>query len=383
LATVDLKSALPQIAGVLKAQTAEADLLDTWRRLLGVKDAGDALAGAMPSDLSKEAAAAGVRVAREQGKKGEKLAAALAPIARIDLAATAPPADYTWLVDRARRDGDPGRGEEIYRRGSLACVTCHAIGGAGGKVGPELGTIGASAPLDYIIESLVAPAAKVKEGYHAVTVTLKDGSMLTGVLARETSDEVIVRNAVGIEQKAAKANITAKENMGSIMPAGLIEQLKDREKIDLYAFLAVLGKAGVYDASKGTVARSWWLYSAKEIGAAGIGGLTGGAPAPVVFPNVDGRLPRERLSESLALLGDAESVIAVAKFTATSAVKTKLQLLGVREAWLDGTALPVASEPSLPIDATAGEHVLAVKIDAKHLPEFLSASADGVRFLTE
>jgi hypothetical protein len=43
----------------------------------------------------------------------------------------------------------------------------------------------------------------------------------------------------------------------------------------------------------------------------------------------------------------------------------------------------VASEPSLPIDATAGEHVLAVKIDAKHLPEFLSASADGVRFLTE
>ena len=46
--------------------------------------------------------------------------------------------------------------------------------------------IGASAPLDYIIESILNPAAKVKEGYHAFSFAMKDGSEAIGIPSRET-----------------------------------------------------------------------------------------------------------------------------------------------------------------------------------------------------
>ena len=64
-----------------------------------------------------------------------------------------PASNYASTAEQADRIGDPSRGEEIYRRAQLGCVTCHAIGGAGGKVGPELTSLGASAPLDYIMRA--------------------------------------------------------------------------------------------------------------------------------------------------------------------------------------------------------------------------------------
>ena len=56
------------------------------------------------------------------------------------------------LAREALAKGDPARGEALYRRSELACVSCHAIGGAGGKIGPDLTSIGASAPADYLVE---------------------------------------------------------------------------------------------------------------------------------------------------------------------------------------------------------------------------------------
>jgi putative heme-binding domain-containing protein len=260
-------------------------------------------------------------------------------------------------------------------------VTCHAIGGAGGKVGPELGTIGASAPLDYIIESVLAPAAKVKEGYNAISLTVKDGTAVAGVLARETEKDLIVRTATGQEQGVPKVNVASRENIGSLMPANLVAALKDRERIDLFAFLGQVGKAGVYDASKSNVARTWWLYTKGSAEAAGVGALKGGDGVPA-YTNIDGRLPKEKLTE-LAAMVQGEAVFAVSKFNAATAGKTKLNLQGVREAWLDGKALPIASEPAPQVDLSVGDHVLAVKLETGQLPEGLRVGSDGVRFVNE
>jgi len=222
----------------------------------------------------------------------------------------------------------------------------------------------------------------VKECYNAVTLTLKDGTVAMGVPVRESGNDLVLRNAAGQEQTLVKANITGRENLGSIMPPGLLEPLKPRERLNLYAFLSQLGKAGIYDASKGHIARTWWLYGEKEA-AAGIASLKGGEAAPFILSNVDGRVPRERLTEQVAIIPPGGAVYAVAKLTVATAAKTQLQLAGVREAWLDGQPLAVASEPSLPVDLSVGNHVLAVKLDREHLPEVLRAEAAGVRFLTE
>ena len=96
-------------------------------------------------------------------------------------------------------DGDPVRGEKIYRRIELGCITCHSIGGAGGKVGPDLTSIGASAPLDYVIESIFVPNSKIKEGFHSLLIQTKNDQEFSGILVREDGTELVLRNAVNLE----------------------------------------------------------------------------------------------------------------------------------------------------------------------------------------
>ncbi|MGV3531284.1 MAG: DUF7133 domain-containing protein, partial [Chthoniobacteraceae bacterium] len=292
LTALDVNRGANQALKIVRSAPNEASALDTWRAIFQVNGAPDKIAALLKEEstkatslpagnyetntgavlnvkpdqstggvprLSKVVATAGLRAARELGKKGEKVAANLAPLAGVDPATAKPAESYQSIAALVKRDGDPSRGEEIYRRQQLGCVTCHAIGGAGGKVGPELTSMGASAPMDYIIESLLNPAAKVKEGYHAVVLTLTDGSVASGVQARETPEEVFLRDVIGQETAVPKAKILTRETIGSIMPANLIDALESREKLDLYAFLGQLGKPGVYDASKGTVARYWAL----------------------------------------------------------------------------------------------------------------------------
>ena len=53
--------------------------------------------------------------------------------------------------------GDAARGEQVYRRKEATCLACHAIAGAGGQVGPDMTSIGASAQVDYLVESMLIP----------------------------------------------------------------------------------------------------------------------------------------------------------------------------------------------------------------------------------
>ncbi|MEC7401228.1 MAG: hypothetical protein VX821_04470, partial [Verrucomicrobiota bacterium] len=66
------------------------------------------------------------------------------------------------MIDRVNTKGNAIRGESVYRRENLQCVACHAIGEVGGVIGPNLVSIGASAPVDYLIESLLEPSKKIK-----------------------------------------------------------------------------------------------------------------------------------------------------------------------------------------------------------------------------
>ena len=87
---------------------------------------------------------------------------------------TNPDAIRCWKV----ATGDPVRGEAVFRRKELQCLACHGTGGAGGQVGPDLTSIGASAPVDYLVESLLIPNKAVKEGYHAVRIVTANGTAL-------------------------------------------------------------------------------------------------------------------------------------------------------------------------------------------------------------
>src|SRR5204863_6597024 len=134
--------------------------------------------------------------------------------------------------------------ELVYRRPELKCLACHAIGGAGGKVGPDMTSLGAAAPLDYLVESVLQPDKKIKEGYHSLTVTTQAGRQYVGILVRETASEVILRDADGKEVAIARNTIDERTPGGSLMPAGLVDARFDGERADLVVFLSQLGKRG-------------------------------------------------------------------------------------------------------------------------------------------
>jgi putative heme-binding domain-containing protein len=124
-------------------------------------------------------------------------------------------------------------------------------------VGPGLESIGASAPVDYLIDSLLLPGKKVKEGYQALTAATNDGRILTGIKLRDNERELLLRDSEGREISIPTPSIEEKKDAGSLMPVGLTETLTQGEFLDLARFLSELGKVGPYSVSKDRVVRRW------------------------------------------------------------------------------------------------------------------------------
>ena len=147
------------------------------------------------------------------------------------------------LISRIADHGDPKRGAVIFADKKLTCVKCHAIKGTGGNIGPDLSSIGAAAPVDYLIESLLNPSKKIKEGYRMTVIGTDDGHVYSGMVVREDTNVVIVRNAAGQEMRVAKSGIESRETSPvSMMPSGLTDLLTQNQLADLVAYLATLGK---------------------------------------------------------------------------------------------------------------------------------------------
>jgi putative heme-binding domain-containing protein len=149
------------------------------------------------------------------------------------------------MVEYVEASGDPINGEAIYRRDNLLCITCHAIGGSGGTLGPDFTSIGASAPVDYLIDSILLPQKQIKEGYHVVMITKKDGTVAAGKLASENDIIVTVQDAADQLIEIPKSTIASQEMSPiSLMPPGLTQSLRKDEFADLIKFMSRLGKEG-------------------------------------------------------------------------------------------------------------------------------------------
>ena len=233
----------PTVVALLR-DTSAAEAPELWQELLRYSKVVARLRELIAAhELPAEVLAAGFRQMQSANIGDAELRRLLATKSGIP-----PPAygwgDYHQLATRAMQQGDAARGELVYRRETLGCVGCHAIRGVGGKVGPDLGTIGASAPLDYIVESLLTPGAAVKEGYSALVVVTDDGRQHLGLPVSDTESELVLRDAKGEEVRLAKTAIEQRTSAGSMMPAGLTDPLPPGDLLDLIRFCAELGKPG-------------------------------------------------------------------------------------------------------------------------------------------
>ena len=394
LASLNLQDSIDSILNVMNEPSREADLRAIWQTILQQKEAATLLVKALRGKtLSRSAATMGMRAVRESGRSRTALLLALEKAG--NLAPLESPANRERigaLAQRAMAEGNPDRGEAIYRRPELGCVLCHPIGGVGGKVGPDLTSIGASAPVDYLVESLLAPNEKIKEGYHSLIVETTDGEEYSGILLRETPSELALLDAANQIASIPKQKIENRTTGGSLMPAGLIEELDAGEQMDLFSFLAQLGKPGRFDASQNNVARQWRLrvgrHTDEQFGLEKIIADPSGKQWQPAMTLVDGRLTQDAMRQSLQLRNRDQTKNWIALFAAASlqiARKSEvtLQFSATKDArlWIDGKPTPFAKQQKIELDA--GRHDLVLQLNPRTLPEFIRAECDQGVFLAD
>ncbi len=227
--------------------------------LLQNKKLPDLLAAALDGkQLASAVAAEGIRMASTRGVEGQLVEALkkAGAVRQMDRALT--PEEMSALVAKVAAEGDAHRGEAVYRRQQLLCITCHAIGDSGGVIGPDLVSIGASAPVDYLIESLLEPSKKIKEGYHMAVVSTKSGQVFSGGLVKDTPTEVVIRDPANQLHTVPKADIASQQTSPvSMMPAGLTASLREDEFVDLVRFMSELGREGDFKISPKRFVRAW------------------------------------------------------------------------------------------------------------------------------
>jgi putative heme-binding domain-containing protein len=342
--------------------------------------------------ISADSAKAGLRTMRSTGREVPELTAALTKAGGL----TEPrhvltPAEMKQMVADVQKLGDPARGEAVFRRKDMLCMKCHSIAGAGGQAGPDLISLGASAQIDYIIDSLLLPNKQVKEGYNALLVEMKDGKQYTGIKVRETAKELVLHDAEDKEIVLAVDKIDNKKEGGSIMPEGLVDPLTRQELIDLTRFLSELGKVGgKYSVGPARLVRRW---QALEYGneantllyRVGIHAMATNEPGMVWSPAysiVTGELPMVGLPHFDWSKGFQEVkipfVFVRCQLDVSNPGNAKLKFNSDKglSLWINGS--PVAVKEETVVDLGSGLQTLTFAIDLQERKEPLRVELDDV-----
>ncbi|MEZ6057976.1 MAG: HEAT repeat domain-containing protein [Planctomycetaceae bacterium] len=326
--------------------------------------------------IEKDAAIVALRVINSSGKPQPALADALRKASGVS---TGPKplndAEMAEMVAFVTANGDPHRGETVYRRAELSCIKCHAIGNAGGQIGPNMLSLGATAQLDYIIQSLLDPAAKVKEGFHTVVLVDDDGNQHSGIKLRETGDAVFLRDAEGKEKSVLKSKIEVQSEGVSLMPAGLTDKLTKQELADLTSFLSALGRLPEFTIGQQQLARKWQVMQSTDSAAYQLRRISYAAATTdntafqwtPVYSTVNGQLPLSDLPEVFVKNRSAPGVRGMSfvrcliNVTSDGPATLKLNDIKGRQLWLDADPLEIGQE--IPVQLTKGQHQITIAVD--------------------
>lgn len=133
--------------------------------------------------------------------------------------------------------GDPGKGAEVFASEAAKCVSCHAIGGKGGAIGPSLDGL-KDRDLATIYRDISEPSAVIVPEYLTYTVARKDGQIAVGIVRGEGFDAIRVSDINGKATTIPKGEIDEmRPSATSTMPVGLAGALGEAKMRDLLAFL--------------------------------------------------------------------------------------------------------------------------------------------------
>ena len=145
--------------------------------------------------------------------------------------------------------GDQARGETLFF-GTARCSTCHIVNGRGGRLGPELTTVGSARSRAYLVDSIRQPAKQLTEirtlgsdslKYDTVTAVTADGRTIVGVPMNEDTFTIqlmdMSERVHSLDKKTLKS---FKHENRSLMPAYDASRLPDADLDNLVAYLQTL-----------------------------------------------------------------------------------------------------------------------------------------------
>jgi putative membrane-bound dehydrogenase-like protein len=145
----------------------------------------------------------------------------------------------TFRVFARKNKGDAERGRKLFLDAKgLACIKCHAVGGQGGQVGPDLAGIGLRYKREDLMTSLLEPSKVIAQGYETIVIETKKGVTLTGVFKGESGEAVNLTDAEGKPHRVPKKDIEERFFAPvSMMPNGLSDGMTLQDFADIIAFL--------------------------------------------------------------------------------------------------------------------------------------------------
>ena len=270
------------------------------------------------------------------------------------------------MIQDVQAKGDAARGELVFRRTDMSCFQCHAIGGAGGQLAPDLRAIGASSPIDYLIDSLIDPNKAIKDGYQSLVIATKSGDVFSGIKVSQDDKQIVLRDAVQDRLSIPIASIRKQRPGGSLMPAGLGDLLTRGEFLDLIKFMSELGKPGAYQPDNALLVRRWRVLDAKasERLAADTAALqspeaAAALPWQPAYSMVSGVLPMN----AIALSKTQSAAFVRGEIDVTSPGRIALSIgdaNGLR-LWVDGKSVEI--KENVELDLARGVHALTFKVD--------------------
>lgn len=155
-------------------------------------------------------------------------------------AASDPLAAFRSCLDGG--DAEAGR-RVFFDHEATRCTRCHTAKGQGGNAGPVLDGVGSRATREHLLESLIAPGAKIAQGFATTVLVLHNGDLVSGVVTKDQDGMVEITGLDGTTQKVAADRIRERRTATeSAMPA-MGGSLDLRQLRDVVAFLASLRDA--------------------------------------------------------------------------------------------------------------------------------------------
>jgi putative heme-binding domain-containing protein len=238
--------AAPVAANWLSSTRSELDVTLVLSGFFATKEGSTLLASHLDGKkVSKSVAIAGIRLAQSTGRDMTLLVKALTAGAElVPIAQNLSSEHRAALLRDATTTGDFVRGKDVFNRTSLVCSTCHVVNGKGGKLGPDLSTVGSYMTPESLLESLLNPNTDIKQGYETVILTRRDGTVTAGLLQRMAENATLIRDTTGEVISVPASEIASVDTSPvSLMPPGLTSSLRRDELVDLMTYLTSLGKS--------------------------------------------------------------------------------------------------------------------------------------------